>query len=122
MASQVAQWQRIHLPSRRPWVRSLGREDPLEKEMAAHPSILAGRIPRTEEASLAGWLQSMGLQRVRRDLATKQQQKQEKISRQGNLSVLFSLSQCPELHGVHRESPFIFVGGLSDEQMNSRGI
>ena len=103
------------------WVRSLGWEDPLEKEMTAHPSILVGRIPRTE-ASLAGWLQSMGLQRVRRDLVTKQQQKQEKISRQGNLSVLFSLSQCPELHGVHRDSPFIFVGGFNDEQMNSRGI
>ena len=30
-------------------VRSLGREDPLEKEMATHPRILAGKIPRTEE-------------------------------------------------------------------------
>ena len=32
-----------------PWVRSLGREDPLEEEMATHPSILAWRIPRTKE-------------------------------------------------------------------------
>ena len=39
----------------------LGREDPLEKEMATHSSILAWRIPRTEEP---GGLQSMGLQRV----------------------------------------------------------
>ena len=39
----------------------LGQEDPLEKEMALHSSILAGRIPRTEEP---GGLQSMGLQRV----------------------------------------------------------
>ena len=31
------------------WVRSLGREDPLEKGMATHSSILAWRIPRTEE-------------------------------------------------------------------------
>ena len=31
------------------WVRSLGQEDPLEKEMATHSSILAWRIPRTEE-------------------------------------------------------------------------
>ena len=42
-------------------VRSLGREDPLEKEMATHFSILAWRIPRAEEL---GGLQSMGLQRV----------------------------------------------------------
>ena len=42
-------------------IRSLGWEDPLEKEMAIHSSILAWRIPQTEEP--AG-LQSMGLQRV----------------------------------------------------------
>ena len=42
-------------------VRSLGQEDPLEKEMATHSSILAWRIPWTEEP---GGLQSMGLQRV----------------------------------------------------------
>ena len=34
------------------WVRSLGREDPLEKEMATHSSILASKIPRTEEPSM----------------------------------------------------------------------
>ena len=43
------------------WVQSLGREDPLEKEMAIHSSILAWRIPWTEEP---GWLQSMGSHRV----------------------------------------------------------
>ena len=42
-------------------VRSLGWDDPLEKEMATHSSILAWRIPRTEEP---GRLQSMALQRV----------------------------------------------------------
>ena len=41
-------------------VRSLGREDPLEKEMATHSSILAWEIPREEEP---GGLQSMGSQR-----------------------------------------------------------
>ena len=41
------------------WVRFLGREDPLEKEMALHSSILAWKIPWTEEP---GGLQSMGLQ------------------------------------------------------------
>ena len=43
------------------WVRSLGQEDPLEKEMATHCSILAWRIPWTEEP---GGLQSTGSQRV----------------------------------------------------------
>ena len=43
-------------------VRSLGLEDPLEKEMATHSSILAWKIPWTEEP---GELQSMGSQRVR---------------------------------------------------------
>ena len=44
------------------WVQSLGQEDPLEKEMATHSSILAWRIPWTGEP---GRLQSMGWQRVR---------------------------------------------------------
>ena len=46
----------------------MGQEDPLEKEMATGSSILAGIIPRTEEA---GGLQSMGSQRVRHNLVTK---------------------------------------------------
>ena len=49
---------------RETWVRSLGWEDPLEKEMASHSRILAWRIPWTEEP---GGLQSMGLQRVGHD-------------------------------------------------------
>ena len=51
------------------WIRSLGREDPLEEGMAAHSSILGWRIPPTEEP---GGLQSLGLQRVGHDLVTKQ--------------------------------------------------
>ena len=47
-------------------VRSLGQEDPLEEVMATHSSILASRIPWTEEP---GGLQFMGLQRVRHDWA-----------------------------------------------------
>ena len=43
------------------WVRSLGREDSLEKEMATHPSILAWRIPWTEEPD---GIQSMGSQEL----------------------------------------------------------
>ena len=43
------------------WVRSLGQEDPLEKEIAIHSSTIAWKIPWTEES---GRLQSMGSQRV----------------------------------------------------------
>ena len=50
-------------------VQSLGQEDPLEKEMTTHASILAWEIPWTE---VPGRLQFMGSQRVRYDLATKQ--------------------------------------------------
>ena len=46
------------------WMQSLDREDPLEKEMATHSSILAWEIPWTEEP---GELQFMGPQRVRHD-------------------------------------------------------
>ena len=54
-----------NLPSvRETQVLSLGQEDPLEKGMATHSSILSWRIPWTEEH---GGLQSMGLQRVRHD-------------------------------------------------------
>ena len=45
-------------------VQSLGQEDPLEQEMATHSTILAWRIPWTEEP---GGLQSVGLQRVGHD-------------------------------------------------------
>ena len=46
------------------WVRSLGQQNPLEEEMATHSSILAWKIPWTEEPDE---LQSMGLQRVGHD-------------------------------------------------------
>ena len=46
------------------WVHFLGQEDPLEKDMATHSSILAWKIPWTGEP---GRLQSMGSQRVRHD-------------------------------------------------------
>ena len=54
-----------HLPAmRETWVRSLGQEDLLEKEMATHSSILAWKIPWTEEP---GGLQSLGSPRVGHD-------------------------------------------------------
>ena len=54
-----------HLPTMwETWVRSLGQEDPLEKEMAIHSSTLAWKIPWTEER---GRLRSMGSQRFGHD-------------------------------------------------------
>ena len=61
--------KRIHLPMQRMpeiWIQPLGQEDPLEKEMATHSSILAWEIPWTEEP---GGLQSMGSKRVGHDLS-----------------------------------------------------
>ena len=66
----MAQQERICLPTQKTLVRSLGWENPLQKEMATCSSIPVWEIPRTEEL---GGLPSMGLQRVKDDLATKQQ-------------------------------------------------
>ena len=62
--SLVAQMVQCLLTMWETWVRSLGEEDPLEKEVATHSSTLARKIPWTEER---GRLQSMGLQRARHD-------------------------------------------------------
>ena len=63
----MAQWVK-NLPAiqetKETWVQSLEKEDSLEKEMVTHSSILAWKIPWTEEPK---GLQSMGSQRVRRD-------------------------------------------------------
>ena len=60
----MAQWQTIRLPMQKACVQSLGREDPLEEDTGTHSSILAWRIPGTEEP---GGLLSMGLHRVGHD-------------------------------------------------------
>ena len=75
-------------------VRFLGREDPLEKEMATHSSILAWEILWTEEL---GRLQSMGLglQRVRHDLAAKLTVVTFKKDKQG--SNWEKVSRAPEM-------------------------
>ena len=62
--SLVAQTIKCLSTMRETWVQSLGREDPLEKEMAIHSSTIAWKIPWTEEP---GRLQSMGSQRVGHD-------------------------------------------------------
>ena len=62
--SLVAQTVKRLSIMRETWVRSLGWEDPLEKEMASHSRTIAWKMPWMEEP---GRLQSMGLQRVRHD-------------------------------------------------------
>ena len=62
--SLVAQRVKHLSTMRETWVRSLGREDPLEEEMAIHSSTIAWKFPWTEEP---GRLQSMGSQRVGHD-------------------------------------------------------
>ena len=69
--SEVSKSLRVLLPAQERWVPSLGQKDPLEKEMATHSSIPAWETPWTEEP---GRLRPMGSQRVKHNLATKQQQ------------------------------------------------
>ena len=54
-ASLVAQWVENLPAMQETWVRSLGQEDPLEKEMATHSNILAQRIPWPGERSLESY-------------------------------------------------------------------
>ena len=56
--------ERTCLPKQETWVQSLSQADPLEEGMATHSSILAWKIPQTEEP---GGLQSMGSQKVGHD-------------------------------------------------------
>ena len=72
-------------------VQSLGQEDPLEEGTATNSSILDWRIPRTEEP---GRLQSMEFQRIRHDLATKQQQHSiQRVVRKERLGRWVSITQ-----------------------------
>ena len=66
-SSLVAQMVKCLPAMQKTWVRSLGQEDPLEKEMATHSSTLAWKIPWMEEPDR---LQSMGSQRVGHDWTT----------------------------------------------------
>ena len=75
--------RRIHLPMLDTWVQSLGWEDPLEKGMATHSSILSSEVPWTEEP---GGLQSMGSQRAGH-VWIQRSTKQERILWDLNLSI-----------------------------------
>ena len=72
VASLVAQWSKICLPMQETRVWSPGQEDPLEKEMATHSSILARRIQFHGQKILAGY-SPKGCKRAGRVLVTKQQ-------------------------------------------------
>ena len=65
----MTQWERIRLPMQKIWNPSLGQEDPLKEEMMTYSSILAWKIPRTEEPGGLQRVGSMGSQRVRHDWA-----------------------------------------------------
>ena len=67
------------------WVQSLGREDPLEEEMATCSNILAWKIPWTEDP---GGLQFMGLQRVGHSWATKHSTAHALLYRTPTISLL----------------------------------
>ena len=91
----MAQWQKISLPIQETWVPFLGQEDPLEKEVANHTSILALKIPQTVEpaakslqlcltlcdpidgsppgSAVPGLLSLWGLKSVGHNLVTRQQ-------------------------------------------------
>ena len=76
------------------WVPSLGWENPLEEEMTTHPSILAGRIPWTEEPR---GLQSVQSQRIRYDWAHSWAAVRAVTKNQVWLS---TLSQVPQIRGI----------------------
>ena len=84
------------------WVQSLGREDPLEKEMATHSSILAWRIPWKEESV---GLQSMGWQRVGHNCVTFINIKSDTNLKCGRLIELY----------IHNFCPFLYVCSISSE-------
>ena len=70
------------------WVWSLGQKDPLQESMATHSSILAWRIPSTEEP---GRLQPMKLQKSWTPLRIKQQQRQSQICKSGVFPSFYSV-------------------------------
>ena len=116
-ASLVAQRVKRLPAVQETWVRSLGQEDPLEKEMATHSSTLAWKTPWTEKP---GRLQSMGSQRVGHSLVTSPSLK--KIRREA-WSFFFSLPMAH--HGATttvRAPGFNQVVFFVHEQVNTLNV
>ena len=89
-------------------VRSLGWEDPLEKEMETLSNILAWKIPYTEESLRV----TTGLQRVGHNLATKQQQqyiKQQKCFFLPANSLTLTFPSIKKLEGLKTDSDYMFM-------------
>ena len=101
--------ERICLPTQEMWVWSLSQEEPLEEEMATHSIMLAWEIPWTKEL---GRLQSMGSQRVRYDIATKQQHLGRKHRKGEFLSI--SLTSLNDISYVSRTQKVVIYFGLQD--------
>ena len=125
-ASLVAQRLKRLPAMQEMWVWSLGQEDPLEKEMATHSSILAWSIPWTEEP---GRLQSMGSQRVGHKWATSLLNTGEWVkllSRVRLFATPWTVAyQAPPSMGFSRQEywsglPFPSPGDLSDPRIEPR--
>ena len=95
-ASLVAQLVKNPPAMRETWVRSLGQKDPLEEGVATHSSILAWRIPWTEES---GGLQSMGSQRVGHNWATEHTSHTHPIMNTESIFFFFQLFSPSSLPG-----------------------
>ena len=105
-ASQVAQWVKnppTMQETQEMWVRSLGWEDPLEREMATHSSFFAWKIPQTEES---GWLQLTGSQRVG---------KTERLSRG------IGIEKNPSISGSRQSKPLTVQGATLLNHIYSEG-
>ena len=98
----VAQWLRIRLPMQEIWVWSQVRKIHLEKKMATHSSLLAWKIPWTEES---GRLQSIRLQRVGHDYQLNNKQQWSPLHLQIPLPWWVLIDTChlfPLFHSMHQ--------------------
>ena len=109
--SLVTQMVKHPSTKRETQVRSLGWEDPLEKEMATHSSTLAWKIPWTEER---GRLQSMGSKRVRHDWATTLSLTEDSWSL--IFATLFNLFPCCLGWSIERKFCFLLIGSWNGEE------
>ena len=109
-ASLVAQTVGSPPAMQETWVRSLGWEDPLEEGMATHSSILAWRIPWTEESS---GLQLMGSQRVGHDWTTKHSTAHRNLNILKYVTCFLFHSSRPCVHNMPIFEPFTMTRGMS---------
>ena len=109
-ASRVAQRLKRLPPMRETWARSLGWEDLLEKEMVTHSSILAWRVPWTEEP---GRLQSTGSQKVGHNWATSLQSLWRCLRSSGLHIMLRGLIECQVTIRQGREAWCAAVHGVT---------